>query len=374
MSKIKILSIVLTLLLVACGGEDEDIVLPTRAAGNGDVAVANDNVPAQEAAQLDANFDGLSAGDYELMLTGDLTSTGNYTGDAISNPIYAIVDGNNSQGTRRVNLVANIEPFEPFEGENQAMVQFILPDGLTPGSYDIVPRDDENEGQVQAEVDSGTAMGFEFDDEVSGTLTVAEVGDVFSGVFELTAVGVRFADDARFTVNASGRAFQIPFRFRPQMTAEFSMLITASIDHQASLVDDTDETSQVNFTYDDFNDEYNITLFRSNADFTNTIELNFWLASDITPGTYNVIADTGLSGSAYVPEEASVTARVSIDDEANDIDYFTNEITGSFTFSEDANGRLQGTFDISGADTETGELINVSGMFDHLPNRFTDNQ
>lgn len=365
------LLMILALVLAACGSEEESVEVP---AAENDDAAANNSAPAQEADPVDANLDGLGAGEYDLTLTGDLTSTGNYTGDAISNPVYATVDGNNTQGTRRVNLLANIEPFEPFEGEMQAMVEFILPDGLTAGSYNIVPRDSDNEGQVQAEVDSGTAMGFEFDDEVSGTLTVVEVGDIFSGAFELTAVGVRFADDARFTVNASGRAFQIPFRFRPQMTADYSMLITESIDFQASLVDGADDTTRVDFTYDDFHDEYNLTLLRANGDFTKVTELNFWLASDITPGTHNLIADTGLSGGEYVPEEAVVTARVSIDDEANGIDYFTNEITGSFTFNEDANGRLGGTFSITGTDTETGELVRVSGTFEHLPNLFAENQ
>jgi len=383
MSKIKILSIVLLsliLLLVACSSEDEDVVLPTLMAENVDTAVtneeissANDAVPAQEADPVEANFDGLGVGEYELTLTGDLTSTGNYTGDAVPNLVYATVDGNNTQGTRRVNLVANIDPFEPFESETQAMVQFILPDSLAPGTYNIAPRDDENTGEVQAEVDSGTAMGFEFDDEISGTLTIVEVGDVFSAAFDLTAVGVRFADDARFTVNASGRVFQLPFRFRPQMTADYSMLITESIDFQASLVDDTDDTTRIDFTYDDFHDEYNITLLRTNVDFTNVIELNFWLASNITPGTHNLIADTGVQGGEYVPDEAVVTARVSIDDEANGIDYFTNEIIGSFTFSEDVNGRLEGTFSLTGADTDTGEMVRVSGTFEHLLNLFAEN-
>lgn len=316
---------------------------------------------------LDISYEGMQSGDYELTLAGDLTSVEGYSGDMSPVEFEPHPDGNNTSGPREFMLMTDIQTGDVFDG-TQARVYILLPDGIQAGTYEVLPRDRDNAGQVQIEIDSGESFGFEFDDEVSGTLTITEIGDTITAGFEITAVGEQMNDT--FTVEASGRAYQIPFEFRPQIIANFSGLVTETYDFQAALVSDDVDRHSYQFKYDDFTKEYNLNLVLTNEDFTRLLEIDFWLVSDIQADTHSVVARNRTDSGIYIPEGETVGARIGIKDEANGLDFVTDSIIGTFTYGLNERDAVMGSFEITGTNSETGETVTISGSFDHLPNIF----
>jgi len=313
------------------------------------------------------SYDGMQTGDYELSITGALNSVDGYSGEMLPVEFEPHSDGNNTVGPREFIMLTDIQSGDVFEGTS-ARVYFKLPDGIQAGSYEVVPRDSDNEGQVQVQIDSGDSFGFEFDDEVSGTLTITEIGEFITASFDFNAVGEQM--DNQLTVEVSGRVYQIPFEFRPQIVATFSELVSDTYDFQAARVSDSTDRHSYQFKFDDFTKQYNLNFILANEDYSRVLEVDFWLANDIQAGIHDVVIRNRTDSGIYIPEGAVVASSISVDNEANGIDFVADSITGTLTYSLNERGAVTGSFDITGTNSETSETVAVSGTFDHLPNIF----
>jgi len=359
-----------SLLLSACSDGGQPASQPDNPSNdNPTVNEPDDSAGQSQTAAEPSNVtnDGMQAGDYELTLTGALTSVHGYSGDMLPVEFEPHPDGNNSVGPREFMLLTDIQAGDVYE-DTQARVYFILPDGIQAGTYEVLPRHRDNEGQVQVQIDSGESFGFEFDDEITGTLTITEIGDALSAAFDISAVGEQM--DNMLTVEASGRAYQIPFDFRPQIVANFSGLVSDTYDFQAASVSDSADIHTYQFKFDDFTKEYNLNIVLANEDYSRILEVDFWLASDIQPGTHDVVVRNRTDSGIYIPEDAVVASRIGVDDEANGIDFVADSITGTLTYSLNERGNVTGSYDITGTTSETSETVSVNGTFDHLPNIF----
>ncbi len=363
---------VISLLIAACSNTgDTPANTDNQSDDNQQVAQADDSGGEIQtvAEPSDISYDGMGVGDYELSITGALNSVDSYSGEMPPVEFERHPDGNNTVGPREFILLTDIQAGDVYE-DTQARVYFKLPDGIQAGSYAIVPRHSDNEGQVQVQVDSGETFGFEFDDEISGTLTITEIGEFLTASFDFSAVGEQ-ADNS-LTVDVSGRAYQIPFDFRPQITANFSGLISDTYDFQSAMVAEEIDRHSYQFKFDDFTEEYNLNLVLANNDFSRFLEVDFWFVNGIQAGTNDVIVRQRDGSGRNIPEGTVIASNISIDDEASGIDFVADSITGTLTYSLNERGTLTGSFDVTGTHSETGETVTISGTFDHLPNIFEE--
>ncbi len=261
--------------------------------------------------------EGLEPGDAEITITGDLQSTGEYTGGGWNVKYSPAARGStNREGPHRLQLMADLE------GEHdRARVSISFHPGIDLGEYELTyagPRDLEH-GQVSASITVGGGAGI-FSTNVDGTAEFAELGETVTARFAFD-ISNRDGD----TVTVEGRARGIPYEPRP----EGSFVATGAADAEWEGGATFAETS---------NGNYAVSLGSTRGD----ERVGFTLPPDIEPGTHALVRrGDGL--------RVNVPGR-------------PDEIEGTLELRRDGD-YLHGKFELKG----TGDAdVEVKGAFEHV--------
>ena len=385
MNKIATLLIMLTILLTACGTTDDAAVVEEEAAvapadipttenpesNNSDESeeevvptAASPDDSANDTAPPTANtsFDDLAAGTHDLNISGAISSDGSYTGEEVT-VSYEPFNSANTTGQHELEIYADISPTE-LTDETFVIVYVRFPADIAPGTYDIQARDRNAPELVQGFVAFDNIAVADFDESVSGTLEIVEIGEQITAVFNFTA---HWGRDETLTVDVSGRVNQVPFNYRSETTLTLSGLVAREFTTLASFEDET-MTYTRQYFLDDFTNEFRWdSSFRDN-DFAYMAEVIFYLPADIQPGTYEVAYAP--PGNQQVPDGFQVGTRLTYENGSESIDFSADAISGTITITVDERNYANATFSITGTDSETGESLTANGTFQYFENQF----
>lgn len=384
--KIFFLSLIMFLLAACGGGQQAEVpTLAATAVGQGETPDDNDETEGQTTndgnetqpseGSADVDLSGLDAGGYEVTLSGAVTSLEGFTtGEGLDPVSYDPRGGGdgNSYGLHELILYTDAEisseelsqQLTEVGADAEAPVPFQVriqfPHDITPGSYDIVA--DAEESGVEGEVQHGTSSSSQaaFDDAVSGTLEIATVGEALSVSFEMD--NTLEAGGQTYTLAASGRVNQIPFDYRPVVTASISA--PKQVEHANNTPDDTYWTWEM--PREGGNVEFEVIFAASQNDINNDyFRMTLQVPEGTEPGTYDVAAN----GTTIMLD------RLSFRDEESGIDLRAEDnATGTFTFEYTVDGRMQGSYELSGSAHDSDETISVSGTFEYFDQDFRAEQ
>lgn len=357
-----ILLILTVLFVVACGEDSEPAGAESNDGSNKVAQNGADSGDASAPAALDTSFDDLQPGTHDLTISGAISSDGAYTGEAVVIS-YEPFRSPNFAGQHEIEIFADIAPTD-FTEETVVQVYVRFPADIAPGTYSIQSPDRDTPDAVQAFVSFDNIAVADFDEAVTGTLEVVEVGGQLTAAFNFSAASAR--DEAQ-TVDVQGRVNQVLFSYRPEATLALSGLVDAQYSPQTSYEDDQ-QTVITQYLLDDFSNEFNwMANYRQN-EFLYSVEVSFFLAGNIAPGTYDVAYAP--SGNQRVPEGLQVGARISYQNTDSGIDFSADTITGTLTIAVDDRNYASATFELVGTDSESGETLNVTGSFDYFESQF----
>lgn len=369
---------IILLTMTACGGQQSE-PLPTLAqiddqttdttetnseAPVEDTSSGEDNASDNNAASANVSVDDLAPATGDFSITGAITSDGTYSGEepAIS---YEPFNSPNFAGQHELEILADVAPTDLSE-ETTIEILVRFPADIAPGTYQIHERDRDTPELVQASATFGVAS-FSFDDNVNGSLEIAEIGEQITAAFNFTVDAELFDSDEVLTIEVTGRVNQIPFSYRPETTLNLSGLVSQEFSRLTAFEDDT-QTYSTQYNFDDFSSEYRWDINYRHTDFEYMAEVIFFLASDIQPGTYDVAYAP--PENQRVPEGLQVGARLSYEDTISGLEFRADTITGTITIEINENNYASNTYEIVGTDSESGETLTATGTFSYYESIF----
>lgn len=361
--------LILLFIVTACTATDAQ-VLPTLVSVGDQNATDSDSVDANTdnsshnttQSTSNASFENLELGTNDLSISGAISSDGSYSDEeAIAS--YEPFRSSNSAGQHELEIYTDLTPTD-LTDETFVIVYVRFPADIEPGIYDIHTRDRNAPELVQGFVAFDNIAVADFDENVSGTLEIIEIGEQITASFNFSAHSGR---DETLSVDVTGRVNQVVFNYRPEIMLTLSGLVTQEFTTLRAFEDDT-LTSVTQYFLDDFSNEFRWDAnFRDN-DFTHMAEILFYFPSDIQPGTYDVAY--AASGNQKVPEGSQVGARLSYQDDDASIDFNADTITGTVSIAVDERNYASATFTITGTDSDTGESLTLDGTYLYFENQF----
>jgi len=357
--------------LTACGGSDDSESSANDDADTSQTVVDENNTNADtpETNQTDTDeavsFDDMEAGTHEFSISGAFTSDGTYSGEEEVSVSYEPFNSPNMGGQHELEIFADVSPSEFSEGTIiEAYIRF--PADIEVGSYDINTRDSNAPDIVQAFTSFDSFASTDFDENISGTLDIIEIGEQITASFNFTADGDVNTDTVP-TIEVSGRVNQLLFSYRPDASFTLSGVVDREYTATMAFEDDT-QTYVTQYFIDEYSNEFRWDVVYREAQFQYMAQTIFYLTSDIAPGTYEIIYAP--SGNQHIPEGSQVSARLSYAEEGAGIDFNADTITGTITIEIDERNYVSNTFEIVGVDSDTGETLTAIGTFQYYENQF----
>lgn len=220
---------------------------------------------AADESAVDEIGEGLEPGGYEIEVTGDVEQLGEYEGNNDSPYTFRPgSEGTNDEGP----YILRVRTHTERDGDEIGAYALIsLPAGTEPGTYELKANqkadDDEAYAMFRAE-----AQEWVIAREVSGEVTVGEIGDEVTIAFDFEAAD---GDDKGVEVN--GRVFKIPFEYSTSVRAD------ATIDGE------DDEFRSARVHYVDNDDAYSVSVGPLSNMFI------FSLPADVESGSYDLVLD-----------------------------------------------------------------------------------
>lgn len=274
-----------------------------------------------EAAVADIAGD-LPEGAYEITVTGAWEDTGEYTGDADPMHYRRASDGSNRQGPHLFRLRTDVVSGDGESTQAEALV--VLPDGITPGTYDLVPNHDPGDDEVAASFRSQHApftFGGQYAD-VDGTIEIGEVGERLTARLEYTAW-----DRDEESVTVEGRVHALPFEFRPE--GHFVVTGDREEDYEGAVQVARHGTRDIHIAaMGDISDDDSYSVL-------------FDIPNDVEPGLHPLTTDSDQDGiQVDVPDQAELDGEIRIE---RDGDVVHGEF--DFTASGEQNVEVTGAFE-----------------------------
>lgn len=330
---------IIALIVVACGGDNNDQTNATASSDNPDTTqevtfLATDAptiqpsitpsppLPAPTDIPLDEQLPDLRAGQYSLSLAGAINSDIGYTpfDTGQSGVVYTIAPGgSNDSGPYQLILWTDILTDGTTE-DTTAQLILTFPPTIGAGDHSVVAKDATTDpNAVTVELVTGLYEQ-RFAVNANGTLTVVSnggVGGVFSGEFEVTV-----GDDGGNTVLASGRASAIGFIPIESADLTLSGAIIASPSPELVLFAlSWDRTTSGNNDW-----RLDITLANSEQN-PLIIQHRIYMTPGIAPGTYDIAPRRSELDAR--PEDLNATAHVEIFNTSDGSQVEVTDISGT---------------------------------------------